>query len=223
LRSELVLHSVVISRHLFRNTITAISNGTFAGLASLTTLFGYLYPSTKYLCMIRVSWKVPIFKPDHIDIERLIRWTRQLDHTVWFFVSGARSICASFECHEQVHVFQSHHSDIKRRLLWSWQHDRTVWLLDSLHDASMLHSSVINRSLYNNRITSIPSGAFTGLGSLTSLFGHLDPLHEAIGINLRAIDRYLYNNQITSIPNEAFTGLGNLTKLFVPRTRCAVN
>ena len=51
----------------------------------------------------------------------------------------------------------------------------------------------MSQTLYSNQITSIESGVFTGLGSLTELS--------------------LNSNQITSIESGVFTGLGNLTFL----------
>ncbi len=63
------------------------------------------------------------------------------------------------------------------------------------------------RAFYNNRITSIPSNAFSGLVGLTYLYVTMHLNHVGV-IFSHCTCRSLDLNQITSIARGAFTGLG---------------
>jgi Leucine-rich repeat (LRR) protein len=74
----------------------------------------------------------------------------------------------------------------------------------------------MNRELSYNQITSIPNGAFAGLGNLTTLFVSFEFVtRDVCVLDWGVVTRDLNFNRITSISNGAFTGLGNLTQLFV--------
>ncbi len=77
------------------------------------------------------------------------------------------------------------------------------------------YSSVMNRDMSYNQITSISNAAFTGLGNLTSLSGSMNPLCDVFVHYSSVMNRSLHYNQITSISKGVFAGLGNLTTLFV--------
>jgi hypothetical protein len=81
---------------------------------------------------------------------------------------------------------------------------------------SLLMCNVVrHRSLNNNQFTSIPSGAFAGLGGLTELYVDMCCLCVQVHLSQhRILHRYLYSNQITSIASGAFTGLSSLTRLY---------
>jgi hypothetical protein len=82
-----------------------------------------------------------------------------------------------------------------------------------MRDVRVLHQTVVNRDVQLNQITSIPNGAFTGLGSLTTLFGALvDPLKKN-SYDFRALIRYFYSNPITLIDIGAFSTLSTLSTL----------
>ncbi len=69
------------------------------------------------------------------------------------------------------------------------------------------------RSLQSNLITSIASGAFTGLGSLTYLYVNIR-CHVIRFIPSHCSHRSIESNRIISIASGAFTGLGKLTRLY---------
>ena len=71
----------------------------------------------------------------------------------------------------------------------------------------------LSRYLNYNQITSIASGAFIGLGSMTFLCATLCCQVTNAIITWYA-RRTLQVNLITSIPSNAFTGLGSLTYLY---------
>ncbi len=73
-----------------------------------------------------------------------------------------------------------------------------------------------HRRLNNNKITSIASGAFPGLGRLTDLYVTM-LCHITARVCTYSSCRYLYGNQITSIDSGAFTGLGSLTLLYATK------
>jgi hypothetical protein len=71
--------------------------------------------------------------------------------------------------------------------------------------------------LGGNQITSIESGAFTGLGNLQQVWLNGNQITSIESSDFVGLDNltqlYLNSNQITSIESRAFTGLGNLTTL----------
>jgi hypothetical protein len=74
----------------------------------------------------------------------------------------------------------------------------------------LLSSPVAHRNLYDNQISSIESGDFTGLGNLTALSGNA--MHIGI-IVLKFKFRHLPSNPLTLINVGAFLGLSKLTEL----------
>ncbi len=78
----------------------------------------------------------------------------------------------------------------------------------------MFISCAVHRDLSFNIITSIKSGDFIGLGSLTIL--SVQAMHDVIAASsLRIIHRFLHSNLVTSIESGAFTGFDNLRTLSV--------
>ena len=70
------------------------------------------------------------------------------------------------------------------------------------------------RNLENNQITSIASGAFSGLGRMTELYLALRKCMN-VAVVTQWLCRFLHSNRITWIESGAFSGLGRLTELYV--------
>ncbi len=84
-RDVCVLHWSVVNRDLSFNQITSIFNGAFAGLGNLATLFVTWSCDAWWMCVwLKCREQVPVFQPNHIDIERRLHRTWQLDHTVCY-------------------------------------------------------------------------------------------------------------------------------------------
>ena len=67
--------------------------------------------------------------------------------------------------------------------------------------------------MWHNQITSLASGAFSGLGNLTTLYA---TMHSQITRDIAMFaHRNLHANQITSIADGAFSGLGKLADMYV--------
>ena len=90
--------------------------------------------------------------------------------------------------------------------------------ISSIESGAFTGLSVLETlSLYNNQITSIASGDFTGLSALTRLYlarNQITSIESGAFTGLSALTRLdLYRNQITSIESGNFTGLSALTSL----------
>jgi hypothetical protein len=169
-RNVILFDSNVMGRDLSYNQITSIFDGAFTGLDSLISLFVasmtrctmhfvlHLTVINRYLHINRIT---SISKGAFPDLGSL---------TELFATCTFVAPCTHVSFIQQGSVLQQNHIDIQRRLRWTWQLDNPVRYLNFFLRVLMLHSTVINRNLFNNQITSISNGIFTGLDSLTTLF-----------------------------------------------------
>ncbi len=112
--------------------------------------------------------QVPTWQPNHIYIERRLRWTRQLDRTVCYSIS-LHNVCVLYS---SVMNRQLDYTQITS--LWNETFaglGGLTYLFATCTRLSMYFCFiiVINRSLEGNPINLIEIGAFSGLSKLSTL------------------------------------------------------